>query len=35
MHGHSIVDKIKQILEKSCSDLNQASKNHKKTFSMI
>jgi hypothetical protein len=25
-HRHSIIDKIKQIHEKSCSDLNQASK---------
>ncbi len=25
-HGHSIVEKIKQLQEKSCSDFNQASK---------
>jgi hypothetical protein len=25
-HGHSIIEKIKQLQEKSCSDLNQASK---------
>lgn len=24
-HGHSIVEKIKQIQEKSCTDINQAS----------
>jgi len=24
-HRHSIIDKIKQLQEKSCSDLNQAS----------
>jgi hypothetical protein len=26
-HGHSIIEKIKQLQEKSCSDLNQASKD--------
>lgn len=26
LHGHSITDKIKQLHEKSCSDLTQASK---------
>ncbi|CAF4179279.1 unnamed protein product [Rotaria sp. Silwood2] len=28
-HGHSLIDKIKQLQEKSCSDINQASKSHK------
>ncbi|CAF4570510.1 unnamed protein product [Rotaria sp. Silwood2] len=28
-HGHSLIDKIKQLQERSCSDINQASKSHK------
>lgn len=27
IHGHSIIEKIKQIQEKHCSDVTQASKN--------
>lgn len=27
LHGHSIIDKIKQLQEKSCSDISKASKN--------
>ncbi|CAF1023793.1 unnamed protein product [Adineta steineri] len=30
-HGHSLIDKIKQLQEKSCSDINQASTKKKQT----